>query len=94
MKSAEFAVALMHHTENFRLRKMGTSFEASVSNEQPLAEKTRMLSSLLRTSFETDATKQRYPFFKAWNKRGVSKVVSKQKAYLMSEFRFHCLSLN
>ena len=32
------------------------SFEAYVSNEQPLAEKTRMSSSLLNTSFDSTAS--------------------------------------
>ena len=36
--------------------KKGSSFEAYVSNEQPLVEKTKMSSSLLNTSFDTTAS--------------------------------------
>ena len=36
--------------------KKGSSFEAVVSNEQPLVEKTKMSSSLLNTSFDTTAS--------------------------------------
>ena len=37
-------------------RILRVSFEAYVSNEQPLAEKTRMSSSLLNTSFDSNAS--------------------------------------